>query len=156
MVSRILNPLGALILLLVALPCLIILALVLLVFDQQHPLTTVLAVSDSGRVFYAYYFRTETYRMRPLAIQQLLNTQDYSFLFNPAPHLRLTELGALLRATYMYRLPLLYNVLQGDLTLGSIYIISAPTLVLKLPLDSYPARVITQAQPSEEVSLAGY
>lgn len=124
-VKRLFDLVGGLILLIPAVPIMLVITLIMIVFDHGDPIFKQRRLSRFGNEIYIYKFRTQLHaynRMTPeqgfakmgrpeLAKQYRANGD---FLQNDP---RISRLGRFLRKTSLDELPQIFNVLNGDMSL---------------------------------------
>lgn len=119
--KRLLDVVGALVLLVLSLPMLVILAVVIVVDSPGLPVFRQQRVGRDGHLFWFYKFRT----MYTDARARFPELYDYRFdageiqtmLFKLPHDPRCTRIGRHLRRTSLDELPNLFNVLRGDISL---------------------------------------
>jgi lipopolysaccharide/colanic/teichoic acid biosynthesis glycosyltransferase len=113
--KRVMDFLGALVILVLASPVLLVVLLVLMVTTRGKPIFSQQRVGLCGRHFRMFKFRTM--RLDADKLQHLIQNEKDGPIFKNRHDPRITRLGRWLRKTSIDELPQLVNVLLGDMSL---------------------------------------
>jgi lipopolysaccharide/colanic/teichoic acid biosynthesis glycosyltransferase len=113
--KRVLDVVGASLLLVLFSPVLLAAYLVLFVTTRGQPVFRQKRVGQCGRLFTLYKFRTMVVNAE--AIKSQIHNEQAGPVFKNRRDPRVTRLGALLRKFSIDELPQLFNVLRGDMSL---------------------------------------
>ena len=131
-IKRFLDIVLSLIGIIVAMPILLIVSLLVLIFDRHSPFYASTRMGKNGKVFKIYKFQTMVTGAK--ALKDMLSPDEYeefkkNYKLQRDP--RITKLGSVLRKTSIDELPQLFNILKGEMSFVG------PRPVLKEETDLY-------------------
>ncbi len=113
--KRLLDVIGAFVLLVLFSPLLVVIWLILMVTTRGRPIFRQIRVGEGGRLFTLYKFRTMVPNAE--ALQDRVKNELDGPVFKNRRDPRVTRFGRFLRKFSLDELPQLFNVLKGDMSL---------------------------------------
>jgi exopolysaccharide biosynthesis polyprenyl glycosylphosphotransferase len=117
LIKRIFDLVLSSMLLLLALPFMLVIAILIKLDSEGSVLFRQQRVGENGRLFAMYKFRSMIVGAEKMQDEIIERTFDGKVLFKKADDPRVTRIGRFLRHTSLDELPQLFNVLKGDMSL---------------------------------------